>query len=227
MIRNIPEMERPVEKMLRLGRNALSNSELIACVIRSGTRSKSAIDLAHALIGRYDDIRQLSDALPEELTSIEGIGTTKACQLMAAFELGRRAGHTPEIRGSQLTSPSKVADFFRGMLGKEKVEKFAVVMLNVRREVVAWEIVSIGTLNSSLVHPREVFKNAIRRSAQTIVAVHNHPSGNVTPSQEDDRITERLVAAGNLVGIPLVDHVIVSETAYYSYLEHNRMISSS
>jgi len=224
MIKNLPSEEQPREKLVIHGAAFLSNSELLAILLRAGTRNKSAVDLGRTIVNKFgNNINELSQVTIEELCSIDGIGESKASQIISAIELGKRIRQTTSLRGLKITSPSDVVNFFNLELADSKVEKFAIVLLNTKNVVINWEIISIGSLNASIVHPREVFNRAIKRSAASIIAIHNHPSGAIEPSREDKAITKRLNESGQLVGIPLVDHIIIGKNQYYSFKEQNQL----
>lgn len=224
MIKNLPFAEQPREKLMTYGASSLTVSELLAILIKTGTRKKSAIDLGTTIVTNCgEDMTELSNLTIEELCVVEGIGESKACQILAAIELGKRVKQTQSIRKSKLSSPSEVVRFFSAELSELRVEKFIAVLLNTKNEVINWELISIGSLNASIVHPREVFSRAIKRSAASILVVHNHPSGHVDPSREDINITKRLAEAGQLIGIPLIDHIIIGKDKYYSFKEENQL----
>lgn len=224
MIKKLPLEERPREKMVQYGEQSLSNAELLAIILRTGTSNHSAIDLAHKIIERcpndFSDINHLS---LDDLCEIEGIGPSKACQILSSIEIGRRIQRANFKSRSKITSPDAIFTFFRNEIGHEKVEKFIIVLLNTKNEILKWEIISVGSLNASIVHPREVFNKAIRNSAAAIIAIHNHPSGHVAPSKEDMNITMRLKEAGSIVGINLIDHIIIGREQYYSFKEHGQL----
>ena len=222
MLKNIPYSEQPREKLINKGVSFLSTSELIAILLRTGTKRNSALDIATSIVNQYDfDLSDLHHLTIEELCQIDGIGESKACQLLAAIELGKRVKQPSVIRKTKITSPSDVVNYFSAELSALNVEKFIVVLLNTKNEIINWEIISIGSLNASIVHPREVFNRAIKRSASSILVIHNHPSGHVDPSREDISITERLSEVGKIVGIPLVDHIIIGKGRHYSFKEEN------
>lgn len=224
MIKKLPFLEQPREKILNQGVDVLSTSELLAVLLRTGTRHHNAVDLGNILMRKCgDDLNELSVITLEELCLIDGIGESKACQILAAIELGNRLKKTPLTRKTKVTSPNDVVAFFSAELSSERVEKFIAVFLNTKNEVITWEVISIGSLNASIVHPREVFNRAIKRSAASILAVHNHPSGHVEPSREDINITKRLSEVGQIVGIPMVDHIIIGKDKYYSFKEQNQL----
>ncbi len=219
-IKELPEDERPREKLLKYGKEFLSNGELLAILIGTGTREKSALSLAGSLLAKDGNgITFLSDCTPEELYSVEGIGQAKACKLIAAIELGRRIAGKEGEKRYKAGSPGEVADLLMEEMRYHKKEHFKVLFLNTKNEIISREDVSVGNLNSSIVHPREVFRNAIRRGAASIIVVHNHPSGNPLPSQNDLDVTRRLKESGELVGIPLLDHIIIGDGKYVSLKE--------
>lgn len=217
MISQLPSSDRPREKMWERGVEALTDSEVLAVLLRTGTRGKSAVDLGREIMfSCKSDVSRLPQLSMEEWCRIDGIGPTKAGIIMAALELGKRT-RQHSLSGRRISSPELVVSYFQEELGMACVENFVAVFLNAKNEVVDWETISIGSLNASIVHPREVFNRAIRRSAAAIVVLHNHPSGHPEPSSEDRAITERLSESGALVGIPLLDHIIIGKTAYYSF----------
>lgn len=224
MIKNLPYEEQPREKLVAHGVSFLSNSELLAILLRTGTRNKSAVDLGRLIVKKFgNNINELSQVTIEELCTIDGIGESKATQIISAIELGKRVKQSTALRGLKITSPSDVVQFFSMELSDSNVEKFVIVLLNTKNEVINWEIISVGSLNASIVHPREVFNRAIKRSAASIIAIHNHPSGAIEPSREDLGITKRLSESGQLIGIPLIDHIIIGKECYYSFKEQNQL----
>lgn len=216
----IPSFERPREKMLHSGPHMLSNAELLAIVLQSGTKDESAVTLGQRIINMFEEgIGGLSDVTLEELKSIRGIGTAKASQIKAAVELGKRISKTEKRILGKIESPQMVAEYFLEELKHVQKEKFIVVFLNTKNMITSYEVISIGSLSASIVHPREVFNRAIKRSAASIILVHNHPSGSVEPSPEDHAITNRLAKVGEVVGIRILDHLIVAGDEYYSFKE--------
>lgn len=219
MLKDLPFEERPREKLMRHGPERLSNSELLAILLGSGTRSLSVLRLAEHLLARFGALRTLANASYEELMSVKGIGTAKAAVILAAFELAKRlADSTMEAR-EVITSPQDAADLvLRELAGADK-EHFMIIMLNTKHRVIGKKVISIGHLSGSLVHPREMFKEVIRRSSAAVIVVHNHPSGDPAPSQEDITVTKRLVEAGELLGIQVLDHIIIGDNCYVSFRE--------
>ena len=217
MIREMPASERPREKLFEKGVSSLSNTDLVAILLGSGTREQSAVELAARLIASDPSgILHIGSASPEELCSIDGIGPAKASVLIAAAELGRRMMTTPRNRRVSASSPDEVAALFMEEMRYLKKEHFKVLLLNVRNEIISTEDVSIGSISSSDAHPREVFSGAVRRGAANIILVHNHPSGNPDPSESDIRLTGRLDQAGKIMGIQVLDHIIIGDGIYVS-----------
>ena len=211
--------ERPREKMILNGPDSLSDAELLAIIIRSGTQKLNAIQLGQAIIKKADNIRYLQDLTIEELKSINGIGETKAVQIKAALELSKRiASFKPEKY--KIKNPWDIYKYYMESLRYQYKEIFKVVLLNTKNEIITDIDISIGTLNSSLVHPREVFREAIRRSSNKIILLHNHPSGHAEPSKEDKNITYRLKECGELIGIEVIDHIIIGDGVYFSFKEN-------
>lgn len=217
MIKELPYEERPREKLIQYGAETLSNTELLAILIGSGTKEVSAIMLANRILAlEGEGISYLTNCLPEELSDIPGMGMAKSCQIIAAIELGKRIATKPKGKKINIKSPDEVASLFIEEMRYLKKEYFKVLLLNTKNEIIMIENISIGSLNSSVVHPREVFCTAIKKSACSIIAVHNHPSGNPMPSQTDIDITKRLMEAGELLGIKVLDHLIIGDGTYIS-----------
>ena len=210
-------MERPREKILDQGVRSLSNAELIAVLIGSGTREQSAVAVAEKLLAMDPSgILFLGECGAEALRRIGGIGTAKAARLLAAAEFGRRLMTTPREKKLDASTPDRVAAIFMEQMRHLHQEHFRILMLNVKNEIIAWEEISVGSISSSEAHPRDVFSPAIRRGAANVILIHNHPSGNPQPSQSDLRLTERLVSAGGLLGIHVLDHLIIGDGRFVS-----------
>ncbi|MCR2045009.1 RadC family protein [Anaerosalibacter massiliensis] len=221
-IKDMPLSERPREKLYKYGVKSLSNAELVAVIIRTGSRSDTAIDLAQRLISMDKrGIGYLSDASFEELISVKGIGKCKAAQIIAAIELGKRIGAQSGEDKVKVTSPVDIVDLIMEEMRYFKKEHFRIAILDTKNHIITVEDISIGNLNSSIVHPREVYNIAIKRSANSIILIHNHPSGDPTPSREDIQITNRLIETGNIVGIKVLDHIIIGDNRYLSFRERN------
>ena len=215
-IKDIPAGMRPREKLLRYGPGILSIQELLAIIIRTGSREANAIQVAESVLYQFKDLRGVYNASVEELcAATAGIGAAKAAQIKAALELGRLLSQ----RDSEITrvkSPQDVAAWVMEDLRYLRHEQFRIILLNTKNVIIAWEEISRGSLNSSIVHPRDVFARAIKRSAAAVILVHNHPSGDPAPSQEDINITRRLVEVGRLVGIEVLDHLIIGDGIFTS-----------
>lgn len=212
--------ERPREKMLAKGEKSLSNAELLAILLRTGTKHKNAIELANYIISKdLQGLRYLQDMTIEELCEIDGIGLSKATMIKAALELGIRVASV-KPKTYKVKNPWDIYKYYMDSLRYQKKEVFKVVLLNTKNEIISDIDVSIGTLNSSLVHPREVFREAIKRSTNKIILMHNHPSGSVEPSNEDKNITSRLIKCGEIIGIEVIDHIIIGDGLYFSFKEN-------
>lgn len=223
-MKEMPESERPREKMIKLGAGTLSNAELVAAVIGSGTQDSSALTLAQRILAMdAKGVSHLAAASFEELCRIRGIGRSKACQLMATAELGKRIYTDRAQTKVKIAGPAEIAQKMMIEMRHLKKEVFKVVMLDTKNQILAIEDVSVGSLNASIVHPREVFHHAIRKSANAVVLVHNHPSGHPEPSTEDQRVTERLVEVGHVIGIQVLDHIVIGDLKYFSFKEHDMM----
>ncbi len=215
-----PVGERPRERLLHSGAAALSDGELVALVLGTGhARSGGALGIAHSLFGRFNDLRTLFAATPAELGAVRGVGAARAASLVAAGELARRLGAERLERGMQITSSSSVHGHFGPLLADEKRERFFALLLDTKNRLLDSVRISEGSLAASLVHPREAFRPAVRAAAASVIFLHNHPSGDPTPSSEDRRITERLRRAGELLGIPMLDHVVVARDGYFSFAD--------
>lgn len=212
--------ERPREKMLAKGEKSLSNAELLAILLRTGTKHKNAIELANYIISKdLQGLRYLQDMTIEELCEIDGIGLSKATMIKAALELGIRVASV-KPKTYKVKNPWDIYKYYMDSLRYQKKEVFKVVLLNTKNEIISDIDVSIGTLNSSLVHPREVFREAIKRSTNKIILMHNHPSGSIEPSKEDKNITSRLIKCGEIIGIEVIDHIIIGDGLYFSFKEN-------
>jgi DNA repair protein RadC len=218
-----PVEERPRERLLRSGAAALTDAQLLAILLRTGRRRTTAVDLAMRLLAQFDGLQGLGTVGGVELRRINGIGPAKAAQLLAALELGRRIASRPLQPGAVLTSSGAVHDYFAPLLRDARQEGFWIILLDNKHRVMREMAVSTGSLTASLVHPREAFLTAVRDSAAAVVFVHNHPSGDPAPSAEDRQLTQRLVACGELLGIPVLDHVIIGRTTYYSFADRRQL----
>jgi DNA repair protein RadC len=209
LIKDLPVTERPRERLLAKGADALKLSELIAILLRTGTKGVSAIQVAEQVLLKFESLDRLSRATIAELRQVKGIGSDKAVALKSAFTLARRMAEEILHEPPTLDTPERVADLLREKNRAYEVENFQVVLLNTRRKLIRVDAISQGTLDTILVHPREVFKPAIGANAAAIVLVHNHPSGDPTPSEADIKVTRDLIRAGQLLKIDVLDHVIL------------------
>jgi DNA repair protein RadC len=221
-IKQLPPELRPRERLLEAGPSALSDGELLGLLFGIGSREKTAVELAGEVISEAGGLHGLYDVSVHELMQVNGIGEAKACIILAAVELGRRIGQVRNPGRPVISSPADVERLLRGRIANLDRENFVVVLLNTKNEVIETSTVSVGTLGASLVHPREVFKPAVRASAASVILAHNHPSGKVEPSREDREVTRRLGEAAEILGIEVLDHVIVGD-GYFSMKEHGML----
>jgi len=208
-IKDMAAKDRPRERLVLEGADALSNAELIAILLRTGLKGYSAIHIAQQLLAKFGTLNGLARAPLEELRQVKGVGRDKAVTLKAAFTLARKMAAEMRTESPLLDTPERIADLLREESRPQDVEQFRVVLLNTRRRLIGLESISQGTLDTLLVHPREVFKRAIAANASALVLVHNHPSGDPTPSEADIKVTRDLIRAGQLLKIEVLDHVII------------------
>jgi DNA repair protein RadC len=214
----VPPADRPREKLLRLGPSALGDNELVAIVIGHET-----VDVANGVLRAIDGAHALTRTSADDLQRIRGIGPAKAAQILAATELGRRTLVRPADRRPQILTPQQAAEYIIPLFGSRPLEQFGVVLLDTKHRVLRVRIVSTGSVDSTMVHPREVFREAALAQAYGLLLFHNHPSGDPTPSADDVRLTRRLQRAGDVMGIDVVDHVIVADDRYFSFREAGRL----
>lgn len=222
-IKDWPEDERPREKLRKRGADNLSDAELLAILLRTGTGSVTAVDLAKSLLIEFKSLRELAERDIGEYEQYKGIGSTKSITLAAAFEIGRRIAAGARPQRIAVLSPNAIAERYIHLLETVKQEEFRVILLDTANTIIGEQVVTRGSLNISVVHPREVFKKAIANSAAGIIVLHNHPSGNPSPSEEDRQITKTLSEAGKIIGIQLLDHIIIAGRNYYSFIEHKEL----
>ncbi len=224
-IKNIPLSEQPRERLLAYGKEKLSNEELLSILLRTGVQGNSVSDLSKEILSKVEDIKDLKEIRLSTLKSIRGLGSTKAVTVLAALELGRRIYEESLPQNNvRLKTPLDVYRCFNSYIAHEKQENFMVILVDNHRRCISHQILFKGTLNTSLVHPREVFKCALLDTAAGIIVMHNHPSGDSSPSKADDDTTKSLLEAGSIIGIPLLDHIIVGNKSYYSYVEEGRIV---
>ncbi|MEH6947664.1 DNA repair protein RadC [Peribacillus asahii] len=219
LMREYRKEEKPRERFLQDGPESLSNQELFALLLRTGTKEESVLQMANRLMDAFEELRLLKEASIEELTAIKGIGEAKAMQLLAAVELGRRIHRVNNQERYVIRSPEDGAKYCMEEMRFLTQEHFVCLYLNTKNQVLHKRTIFIGSLNASIVHPREIFKEAFRRSAASIICLHNHPSGDPAPSKEDIEVTKRLVECGKIIGIDLLDHLIIGEHKYVSLKE--------
>jgi DNA repair protein RadC len=209
LIRELPQSERPRERLREKGADSLSTAELIAILLRTGTKGASAVHIAQQVLNKFQSLDALSRCSIDDLRTIKGLGPDKAVALKAAFTLARRMAAEIREQSPTLDTPDRIADLLREECRQFDVENFQIVLLNTRRKLIRTEKISQGTLDTILVHPREVFKPAISANAAAIVLAHNHPSGDPTPSEADIKVTRDLIRAGQILKIEVLDHVIL------------------
>jgi len=219
-IKDLPASDRPRERLLQAGEESLSDVELLAIIIRTGSQEATALELAGRLLSKFGSFRRLAAATAGELTRVHGIGNAKASQIKAALAIARRYSSERVTPGMAITGSEQLFRYMREKLYGHKKEYFYTLLLDTKHRIIREEQVAVGSLNESVVHPREAFSSAVRDSAAKVIFVHNHPSGNPEPSPEDRRLTARLCQAGSLVGIQVLDHMIVGHETYFSFAEH-------
>lgn len=221
-IKELPVSERPREKLIDYGPESLSNAELLALIIRTGHGDSTALDVANSILSMdQKGLSYLTNVSANKLLEIKGIGTCKACQIIASIEIGKRIKRWSAEDKIKVTSPDILVNLVSDEMRFLNKEHFNIAILDTKNQIIAIENISIGTLNASIVHPRDVFYAAINRSANSIILLHNHPSGDPYPSDEDINITDRLVDVGSLVGIKVLDHIIIGDNKYISFKEKN------
>lgn len=224
MIKDIPNSEKPRERMIKYGVENISNEDLLAITIKSGTKSFSSKHIASLILSQVKDIGELKNFNVAQFTKMKGIGYVKAVELLAALELGRRVYYEPKANAkTKLNNPSSIYEYFKYKISDVKQEYFYCLYLDNKKNLIEYRLLFMGTINMSIVHPREIFKEAYRLSASSIICLHNHPSGSSTPSEEDKKMTTNLVKIGKLLGIEIIDHIIICDDEFYSFYENNDM----
>ncbi len=218
-VKEWPEDERPRERLIAHGPAALSEAQLLAILIRNGKSGRTALDLGRELLERFGSLVGIEQASITEICALEGIGPAKAAEIKAAIELGRRY-QKPSLAGASFCSSEDVVSYYRPRLKDAKKEIFRCALLDTKNKIIREEIVSMGSLTASIVHPRDTFKAAIRESAAAVIFIHNHPSGDSKPSQEDILLTRRLVQAGEVIGIQVLDHIIIGDSSHFSFRDN-------
>lgn len=218
-VHDLPKAERPRERLKQFGPEALSAQELLALIIGRGVSKKSVMTIAQELLIKFGNVKAISEATIEELSQIKGIGFAKAVQIKACFELGKRKDLEPELKDFDIKEPQNIVKAIRASIKDKAKEHFKLILLNARNKILGISTISIGSLNASIVHPREVFKDAIVHCAYSVVLAHNHPSGDPEPSEDDLTMTKRLVETGKILGIEVIDHIIISKNGFFSFKE--------
>ena len=218
-IHDLPKSERPRERFIKFGSETLSAQELLELIIGRGIPEKSVMNIAQELLSKFGNVNMISKATIEELMQIKGIGLAKAIKIKACFELGKRKELEVENRDIDYKDSKSMAEALRASFKDKSKEHFKLILLNTRNKVIGIPTISIGTLNANLVHPREVFKEAIIHNTVSVILMHNHPSGDTEPSEDDLDITKRLVESGKILGIEVLDHIIVAKNSYFSFKE--------
>ncbi len=215
-VKHWPEEERPRERFMLHGPGSLSDAQLLAIIIRNGRSGRTAVDLGRDLLETFGSLAGVQQAAIREICGVKGIGPAKAVEIKAAIELGRRY-QKPHLVGASFCSSHDVAAYYRPRMKDLKQETFRCVLLDIRNKIIREEMVSVGSLSAAIVHPRDSFKSAVRESAAAVIFIHNHPSSDVKPSQEDMLLTKRLVQSGEVLGIQVLDHIIIGDTGHFSF----------
>ncbi|MEB3429883.1 DNA repair protein RadC [Citroniella saccharovorans] len=220
-IKELAQEDRPMEKLVFSGKGSLSDVELLAIILKTGSKEKTAISLAQEILSKYTNPEQLMQASVEELQEFKGVGLSKATTIVACLEFSSRIRRKNTIRKITVNSPESIKDYFVEKYRYEDREFFETLLFDTKNQLIGIQEISIGDLSRSLVSPREVYKFAVRRSAESIIFVHNHPSGNPEPSKDDVLVTKRLIDAGNILGITVLDHIIIGYDNYVSLKREN------
>jgi len=219
-LKDFPIEDLPREKLLKFGSKNLSNSELLAIVLGSGNKKESVLEISSKILSKYN-LRKLSQTTLPNLQNEDGIGFVNASKIISCIELGKRANAFVLDKSSKISCAKEIASIFIPEMGSLESENFKVVFLDSKNRIISSKTIFVGTLNESLIHPREIFKNAILENSANIILMHNHPSGELTPSQEDLKTTKELVRCGEILGINVLDHIIIAENNFFSFLEED------
>jgi len=223
-IKDIPIEDRPRERLINYGAESLSNEELLSIILKTGSKNKSAKDLASFVLHKINGLKNLNELNLEKLRKIDGIGDAKACTILAIIELNKRVNKKVDsINNIKFNNCEVVYEYYKDKLKDKKQEHFYCIYLDNNKRIIKDKLLYIGTINYSVVHPREIFKEAYLLSASAIICVHNHPTGNINPSNQDLDVTRDLIDIGNLLGIKIVDHIIIGYDNYYSFLQNNNI----
>ena len=223
LIKEIPKEERPRERLINYGVCNLSNEELLSIILRCGTRNKSVRELSSDILKEFKTLNNLKNATLNKLMTINGMGLSKSMVIVSMIELFKRMSLRNELEESKLNSANKVYEYTKYLFNNKNQELFYCLYFNTKQQIIGKELLFIGTVNKSITHPREIFKYAYLYSASSIICLHNHPSGDTMPSREDIDFTDALVKIGMMQKIPVIDHIIVSDKSYYSFLENGKI----
>lgn len=225
-VKDLPILERPRERLIKYGKENLSNEELLSIILKNGNGKKTVKDLSQDLLKEFNGLENMKDATLEQLKKIKGIGEVQALTVLSVIELGKRLYLSNNFNKKIiLNSSERIFEYMRYDLLNKKQEYFYCLYVNSKQELIERKLLFMGTVNRSLVHPREVFKNAYLCSASGIICIHNHPSDDISPSREDIRLTNSLVELGNVNGIPIIDHIIIGNDKYYSFYEEGKIMN--
>ena len=220
-IKDIPVLERPRERLVNKGVDNLSNEELLAIILKTGSKNMSVKELSNYVLKELDSFLDLKNINYEKLKKIKGIGDAKACSLLAAIELGKRLNNKfDNIKKIKISDANSIFEYYKDELINKKQEHFYCIYLDTKNNIIKDKLLFVGTINQSLVHPREIFKEAYLLSSSSIICIHNHPTGNPNPSNNDIIITKQLVSVSQTLGIKFLDHIIIGDSNYYSFMEH-------
>lgn len=219
-IKDLPESEKPRERAIKCGISTLSNEELLSIILKSGTKNSNVKVLASNILSNIKNINDLKNISLNRLIKINGIGKVKAIELLASLELGKRVYYITEKTKIKLNNSQKIFNYFKDFFIDEKQENFYAIYLDTKSNLISYNLLFKGTINSSTVHPREIFKHAFLESAYSIIVIHNHPSGDSFPSNQDKELTEKLFNIGKIMAIPIVDHIIIGNNEYFSFYEY-------
>lgn len=219
-IKELPKSEMPRERLLQYGVENISDTDLLSIILRTGTKDLSVKDLSAMILNRCGGINNLSTIGIRELSNIKGVGVVKAITLLAAIELGKRINSKEVVLHMKLNNVGLVHEAFKKYFVDVKQEKFLAIYLDTKKCLISYKVLSIGTVDRTIIHPREVFNEAIKVSASSIIVMHNHPSNQLHPSKEDIEVTNRLVECGKMMNIPVIDHIITNGKEYYSFYDH-------
>lgn len=219
LIKDIPINDRPRERLIKYGVENITNEELLSIILKTGTKEKSVKDIALQILKEYKSINNMKNITINKLSKINGIGIVKSIELIASIELGRRVYTSNNIDKIKVNTSKDIYDYFNELLKDKLQEHFYVVYLDNKKKIIDNKLLYVGTINGSVAHPREIFKYAYLESASFIICVHNHPSGDPTPSKEDITFTNNLIEIGKLNNIPVLDHIVIGNNTYYSFFE--------